>query len=112
MYFGLYRLERKVSKVTYEVEPCDETRRKCKLKNRGHVSRMKPGHDPDLQLKEPLQRKKLHASDQESTMLSNPGKQDSTGNAELLRSYYQLPKSSITAGHYCFERGSSLTSLK
>ncbi|GBL81240.1 hypothetical protein AVEN_143569-1 [Araneus ventricosus] len=50
-YFGPYRVTKRLSEVTYKVEPCDSMRSKRKLTYVVHVLLMKPYNDPDLQLK-------------------------------------------------------------
>jgi transposase InsO family protein len=48
-YFGPYKILRKLSDVTYEVEDYDPTSRRRKSKDVVHVLRMKPYHNPDAQ---------------------------------------------------------------
>lgn len=48
-YFGPYKVLRKLSDVTYEVEDSDPTSRRRKVKDTVHVLRMKPYHDPKVQ---------------------------------------------------------------
>ncbi|GBN08327.1 hypothetical protein AVEN_274516-1 [Araneus ventricosus] len=48
--FGPYRVIKRLSDVTYEVEPCDSMHSKRRLTDVVHVLRMKPYNDPDLQL--------------------------------------------------------------
>ncbi|UYV85104.1 K02A2.6-like [Cordylochernes scorpioides] len=49
-YFGPYRVTRRISDVTYEVESLDTTNRRRKPKEIVHVVRMKNYRDPDEQL--------------------------------------------------------------
>ncbi|GFT83728.1 transposon Ty3-I Gag-Pol polyprotein [Trichonephila clavipes] len=51
-YFGPFRVTKRLSEVTYEVEPCECMRSKRKLRDVVHVLRMKPYKDPDLQLED------------------------------------------------------------
>lgn len=51
-YFGPYRNRRRLSEVTYEVERCDPTSKRCKSTQVVHVLRMKPYLDPADQLDE------------------------------------------------------------
>ncbi|UYV72818.1 hypothetical protein LAZ67_10000882 [Cordylochernes scorpioides] len=48
-YFGPYRVTRKLSDVTFEVEPVDQPTRRRKTRDLVHVLRMKPYHDPEDQ---------------------------------------------------------------
>ncbi|UYV67226.1 K02A2.6-like [Cordylochernes scorpioides] len=48
-YFGPYKVTKKLSEVTYEVEPVDPSPRSRKAKNIVHVIRMKPYLDPEEQ---------------------------------------------------------------
>ncbi|UYV73923.1 K02A2.6-like, partial [Cordylochernes scorpioides] len=48
-YFGPYRVTKKLSEVTYEVEPVDPSPRSRKAKDIVHVIRMKPYLDPEEQ---------------------------------------------------------------
>ncbi|UYV69577.1 hypothetical protein LAZ67_6004008, partial [Cordylochernes scorpioides] len=48
-YFGPYRVTRKLSDVTFEVEPVDQLTRRRKTRDLVHVLRMKPYHDPEDQ---------------------------------------------------------------
>ncbi|UYV81241.1 hypothetical protein LAZ67_20000442, partial [Cordylochernes scorpioides] len=48
-YFGPYRVTRKPSEVTFEVEPVDQPTRRRKIRDLVHVLRMKPYHDPEDQ---------------------------------------------------------------
>ncbi|UYV65600.1 hypothetical protein LAZ67_3004808, partial [Cordylochernes scorpioides] len=48
-YFGPYRVTRKLSDVTFEVEPVDQTTRRRQTRDLVHVLRMKPYHDPEDQ---------------------------------------------------------------
>ncbi|UYV84377.1 hypothetical protein LAZ67_X001970 [Cordylochernes scorpioides] len=48
-YFGPYRVTRKLSDVTFEVEPVDQLTRRSKTRDLVHVLRMKPYHDPEDQ---------------------------------------------------------------
>lgn len=50
-YFGPYQVIEKLSDVTYRIAPCEESKNKRKIKEVVHVIRMKPYHDPDLQIK-------------------------------------------------------------
>ncbi|UYV74773.1 hypothetical protein LAZ67_12000923 [Cordylochernes scorpioides] len=50
LYFGPYRVTRRISDVTYEVESLDTTNRRRKPKEIVHVVRMKNYRDPDEQL--------------------------------------------------------------
>ncbi|UYV84530.1 K02A2.6-like, partial [Cordylochernes scorpioides] len=49
MYFGPYRVTRKLSDVTFEVEPVDQPTRRRQTRDLVHVLRMKPYHDPEDQ---------------------------------------------------------------
>ncbi|UYV64450.1 hypothetical protein LAZ67_3000767, partial [Cordylochernes scorpioides] len=48
-YFGPYRVTRKLSDVTFEVEPVDQPTRRRQTRDLVHVLRMKPYHDPEDQ---------------------------------------------------------------
>lgn len=48
-YFGPYRVIRKLSDVTYEVEALDQNNKRRSCKDKVHVLRMKPYNDPDSQ---------------------------------------------------------------
>ncbi|UYV69112.1 hypothetical protein LAZ67_6002474, partial [Cordylochernes scorpioides] len=48
-YFGPYRVTRKLSDVTFEVEPVDQPTRRRQTRDLIHVLRMKPHHDPEDQ---------------------------------------------------------------
>ncbi|UYV69751.1 hypothetical protein LAZ67_7000606 [Cordylochernes scorpioides] len=48
-YFGPYRVTRKFSDVTFEVEPVDQPTRRRQTRDLVHVLRMKPYHDPEDQ---------------------------------------------------------------
>ncbi|UYV68577.1 hypothetical protein LAZ67_6000125 [Cordylochernes scorpioides] len=48
-YFGSYRVTRKLSNVTFEVEPVDQPTRRRQTRDLVHVLRMKPYHDPEDQ---------------------------------------------------------------
>ncbi|UYV69523.1 hypothetical protein LAZ67_6003897 [Cordylochernes scorpioides] len=48
-YFGPYRVTRKLSDLTFEVEPVDQPTRRRQTRNLVHVLRMKPYHDPEDQ---------------------------------------------------------------
>ncbi|UYV79989.1 K02A2.6-like [Cordylochernes scorpioides] len=49
IYFGPYRVIRKISSVNYQVEGVTNTRRRRKTQDIVHVVRMKPYHDPEVQ---------------------------------------------------------------
>ncbi|UYV77636.1 hypothetical protein LAZ67_15001781, partial [Cordylochernes scorpioides] len=49
IYFGPYRVIRKISSVNYQVEGVTNTRRRRKTQDIVHVVRMKPYHDPEAQ---------------------------------------------------------------
>ncbi|UYV77418.1 K02A2.6-like [Cordylochernes scorpioides] len=49
VYFGPYKVTKKLSEVTYEVEPVDPSSRSRKAKDIVHVIRMKPYLDPEEQ---------------------------------------------------------------
>ncbi|UYV69617.1 hypothetical protein LAZ67_6004101 [Cordylochernes scorpioides] len=67
-YFGPYRVTRRISDVTYEVESLDTTNRRRKPKEIVHVVRMKNYRDPDEQLDlpedEPAILRRLPSSEQ------------------------------------------------
>ncbi|UYV63096.1 hypothetical protein LAZ67_2003113 [Cordylochernes scorpioides] len=48
-YFGPYRVTRKLSDVTFEVDPVDQPTRRRQTRDLVHVLRMKPYHDPEDQ---------------------------------------------------------------
>ncbi|UYV77980.1 hypothetical protein LAZ67_15003090 [Cordylochernes scorpioides] len=48
-YFGPYRVNRKLSDVTFEVEPVDQPTRRRQTRDLVHVLRMKPYLDPEDQ---------------------------------------------------------------
>ncbi|UYV70237.1 hypothetical protein LAZ67_7002256 [Cordylochernes scorpioides] len=48
-YFGPYRVTRKLSDVTFEVEPVDQPTRRRQTRDLVHLLRMKPYHDPEDQ---------------------------------------------------------------
>ncbi|UYV77583.1 hypothetical protein LAZ67_15001629 [Cordylochernes scorpioides] len=48
-YLGPYRVTRKLSDVTFEVEPVDQPTRRRQTRDLVHVLRMKPYHDPEDQ---------------------------------------------------------------
>ncbi|UYV65516.1 K02A2.6-like, partial [Cordylochernes scorpioides] len=48
-YFGPYKIIRKLSDVTFEVEPVDQPTRRRQTRDLVHVLRMKPYHDPEDQ---------------------------------------------------------------
>ncbi|UYV84721.1 hypothetical protein LAZ67_X003197 [Cordylochernes scorpioides] len=48
-YFGPYRVTRKLSDVTFEVEPVNQPTRRRQTRDLVHVLRMKPYHDPEDQ---------------------------------------------------------------
>ncbi|UYV63720.1 hypothetical protein LAZ67_2005418 [Cordylochernes scorpioides] len=48
-YFGPYRVTRKLTDVTFEVESVDQPTRRRQTRDLVHVLRMKPYHDPEDQ---------------------------------------------------------------
>ncbi|UYV73791.1 hypothetical protein LAZ67_11000928, partial [Cordylochernes scorpioides] len=48
-YFGSYKITRKLSDVTFKVEPVDQPNRRRQIRDLVNVLRMKPYHDPEDQ---------------------------------------------------------------
>ncbi|UYV66976.1 hypothetical protein LAZ67_4003508, partial [Cordylochernes scorpioides] len=82
-YFGPYKVTKKLSEVTYEVEPVDPSPRSRKSKDIVHVIRMKPYLDPE---------------EQHSILLGNTGIRDAYGSQHFYATFLvEIPGKSKTA---------------